>query len=153
MQHDTLKVSYETIKTKSEVTLVEREKEITALKEQLGVSAAKERSLAEKIEAIEQKNREEHQRMVEMYEGSGRYKDVRELYESKLGAKEAELMSAKESLLQAKLNEEQRVKQIAQLEDQAEKSAAKHAEAIAKMEKKLKEDAVSYSATFDDLRE
>ena len=33
-----------------------------------------------------------------MYEGSGRYKDVRELYESKLAAKEQELMSAKESL-------------------------------------------------------
>ena len=43
---------------------------------------------------------------MEMYEGSGRYKDVRELYESKLVAKETELMSAKESLLQAKLTED-----------------------------------------------
>ena len=34
--------------------------------------------------------------MIEMYEGSGRYKDVRELYESKLNAKEEELMSVKE---------------------------------------------------------
>jgi hypothetical protein len=41
-----------------------------------------------------------------MYEGNGRYKDVRELYESKLAAKEAELMSAKESLLSAKAREE-----------------------------------------------
>ena len=31
--HDTLKVSYETIKTKNEVTLVEREKEISALQQ------------------------------------------------------------------------------------------------------------------------
>ena len=41
-----------------------------------------------------------------MYEGSGRYKDVRELYESKLQAKETALMSAKEELLQAKINSE-----------------------------------------------
>ncbi len=47
---------------------------------------------------MEQKLREEHSRIVEMYEGSGRYKDVRELYESKLAAKEQDLMSAKESL-------------------------------------------------------
>ena len=44
--------------------------------------------------------------MVEMYEGSGRYKDVRELYESKLEAKETELMSAKESLIQVRMKEE-----------------------------------------------
>ena len=47
-----------------------------------------------------------------MYEGSGRYKDVRELYESKLEAKETELMSAKESLLQARLMDEQKDKEI-----------------------------------------
>ena len=35
-QHDTLKVAYETIKTKNEITLVEREKEIAALQAQLG---------------------------------------------------------------------------------------------------------------------
>ena len=35
-QHDTLKVAYETIKTKNEITLVEREKEIAALQVQLG---------------------------------------------------------------------------------------------------------------------
>ena len=95
-QHDTLKVAYETIKTKNEITLVEREKEISALQAQLSQQATKEQALTEKIDTIEQKNREEHQRLVEMYEGSGRYKDVRELYESKLEAKETELMSAKE---------------------------------------------------------
>jgi len=31
LAHDTLKVNYETVKTKNEVTLVEREKEITTL--------------------------------------------------------------------------------------------------------------------------
>ena len=62
-------------------------------------SALKEQTLSEKVDNIEQKNREEHQRLVEMYEGSGRYKDVRELYESKIEAKDTELMSAKESLL------------------------------------------------------
>ena len=41
-----------------------------------------------------------------MYEGSGRYKDVRELYESKMEAKENELMSAKEKILQAKMQED-----------------------------------------------
>ena len=45
--------------------------------------------------------------MVEMYEGSGRYKDVRELYESKLEAKDRELMSAKESLMQTKIQQDQ----------------------------------------------
>ena len=78
------------------MTLVEREKEIALLTTQISQSTAKEQALAEKTEKIEQKHREEHQRLVEMYEGSGRYKDVRELYESKLEAKETELMSAKE---------------------------------------------------------
>lgn len=55
--------------------------------------------MADKAESLEQKHRDEHQRLVEMYEGSGRYKDVKELYESKLEAKEAELMSAKEQIL------------------------------------------------------
>ena len=41
-----------------------------------------------------------------MYEGSGRYKDVRELYEAKMEAKENELMSTKEQLLQAKIHTE-----------------------------------------------
>jgi hypothetical protein len=44
----------------------------------------REATLAEKAEKLEMKHREEHQRIVEMYEGSGRYKDVKELYESKL---------------------------------------------------------------------
>lgn len=60
------------------------------------------------------KHREEHQRIVEMYEGSGRYKDVKELYESKLQTKETELMSAKESLISAKLREEQQLKDFGQ---------------------------------------
>ena len=72
----------------------------------------KEQTLIEKVDIVEQKNREEHQRLIEMYEGSGRYKDVRELYESKLEAKETELMSAKESLLQARLMDEQKDKEI-----------------------------------------
>ena len=72
----------------------------------------KEKNLVDKAEKVEQKLREEHSRIVEMYEGSGRYKDVRELYEAKLATKEQELMSAKESLLQAKLTDEQRVKDI-----------------------------------------
>jgi len=52
-QHDTLKVAFETIKTKNEVTLVEREKEITTLKDQLNQFSSKEKVMAEKIEAIE----------------------------------------------------------------------------------------------------
>ena len=48
-----------------------------------------------------------------MYEGSGRYKDVRELYESKLEAKETELMSAKEQALQGRLTGEQKDREIA----------------------------------------
>ena len=48
-----------------------------------------------------------------MYEGSGRYKDVRELYESKLEAKETELMSAKEQVLQGRLTGEQKDREIA----------------------------------------
>ena len=72
----------------------------------------KEQTLIEKVDIVEQKNREEHQRLIEMYEGSGRYKDVRELYESKLEAKETELMSAKESLLQARLIDEQKDKEM-----------------------------------------
>ena len=48
----------------------------------------KEKNLVDKAEKVEQKLREEHSRIVEMYEGSGRYKDVRELYEAKLATKE-----------------------------------------------------------------
>ena len=48
-----------------------------------------------------------------MYEGSGRYKDVRELYESKLEAKETELMSAKEQALQGRLTGEQKDREMA----------------------------------------
>ena len=70
--------------------------------------------MIEKVEKIEQKNREEHARLIEMYEGSGRYKDVRELYESKMEAKENELMSAKEKILQAKMQEDQREKEFAE---------------------------------------
>ena len=95
-QHDTLKVIYESLKTKNEITLHEREKEISSISNQLIQSASKEQVLSEKAEKMEQKHREEHQRLIEMYEGSGRYKDVRELYESKLQTKESELMSAKE---------------------------------------------------------
>ena len=51
--------------------------------------------------------------MIEMYEGSGRYKDVRELYESKLNAKEEELMSVKEQLISTKLLSEQKEKDAA----------------------------------------
>lgn len=36
--------------------------------------------MIERSEKLEQKQREEHSRLVEMYEGSGRYKDVHELY-------------------------------------------------------------------------
>ena len=42
LQHDTLKVNYETVKTKSDVTLVEREKEIALLTTQISQSTAKE---------------------------------------------------------------------------------------------------------------
>ena len=52
--------------------------------------------MIEKADKQEQKHREEHKRLVEMYEGSGRYKDVRDLYESNLAAKDTELMSVKE---------------------------------------------------------
>ena len=41
------------MKTKNEVTLVEREKEITALKAQLAQTAAKEELLSEKAEKLE----------------------------------------------------------------------------------------------------
>jgi len=68
-----------------------------------------------KAEKIEQQHREEHQRLVEMYEGSGRYKDVRELFESKLALKEQELMSAKEALLQTRLTSELQAKEAEKL--------------------------------------
>ena len=58
-----------------------------------------------------------------MYEGSGRYKDVRELYESKLEAKDTELMSAKEQVLQAKIREEQQEKEFAKQMKEAQESA------------------------------
>lgn len=95
-QHDKLKVQYETEKTKNEITLVEREKENNALRNSLEKQIAKEQDMIEKADKQEQKHREEHKRLVEMYEGSGRYKDVRDLYESNLAAKDTELMSVKE---------------------------------------------------------
>ena len=81
--------------------------------------------MSEKAEKMEQKHREEHQRLVEMYEGSGRYKDVRELYENKLQAKEQELMSAKESLLQINMKLEQKEKDAAKLTSDNEAKAIK----------------------------
>lgn len=84
-----------------------------------------------------------------MYEGSGRYKDVRELYEAKMEAKENELMSTKEQLLQAKIHTEQREKDsVANLEllqhvkvkaEQSAKDTQQEREAQAIMIKDLEE--------------
>lgn len=70
--------------------------------------------MAEKVDKLEQKHREEHQNLVKMYEGSDRYKDVRQLYESNLSAKDSELMSAKEQLMQAKIQTESRERETSQ---------------------------------------
>lgn len=53
-------MNYETVKTKNEVTLVEREKEISALKEQVAAMGLKEQALGDKAEKLEMKHREEH---------------------------------------------------------------------------------------------
>ena len=45
-----------------------------------------------------------------MYESSGRYKELRDIYEGKLEAKEAELLLAKESVIQNALKDEMMVK-------------------------------------------
>jgi len=83
--------------------------------------------------------------MVEMYEGSGRYKDVRELYESKLEAKETELMSAKESLIQVRMKEEQKVKELASMQSEIQNVTKLHqsttektSETITTLEDKLR---------------
>jgi len=59
----------------------------------------RESTLNEKVEKIEQKSRDEYQRLVEMYESSGRYKELRDIYEGKLETKESELLQAKESFI------------------------------------------------------
>ena len=63
-------------------------------------SRDKENNLSAKVESIEQKSRDEYQRLIEMYESSGRYKELRDIYEGKLETKESELLQAKESVIQ-----------------------------------------------------
>ena len=110
-QHDILKVQLESEKAKHEITLAEREKDIAGLKAQLEATKERETSLTEKVEKVEQKARDEYQRLVEMYESSGRYKELRDIYEGKLEAKESELLQAKESFIQRQLKEEATIKE------------------------------------------
>ena len=45
-----------------------------------------------------------------MYESSGRYKELRDIYEGKLETKESELLQAKESVIQNSLKEDMTLK-------------------------------------------
>ena len=91
--------------------MAEREKDIASLKSQLEMTKERETSLTEKIDKIEQKARDEYQRLVEMYESSGRYKELRDIYEGKLEAKESELLQTKESFISSQLKEEVNTKE------------------------------------------
>ena len=57
----------------------------------------KESALTKKMESVEKSSRDEYQRLIEMYESSGRYKELRDLYESKLETKDNELSSLRKS--------------------------------------------------------
>ena len=60
-----------------------------------------------------------------MYESSGRYKELRDIYEGKLETKESELLQAKESVIENSLKEDitlkEHEKQIQSLKDECEK--------------------------------
>ena len=62
-----------------------------------------------------------------MYESSGRYKELRDIYETKLEAKESELLQAKESIIQNTLKEEMMIKEhqklVQSLKDEHQKEA------------------------------
>ena len=105
-----LKITLESEKSKSQITLSEREKEIASLKQLMEASKEKENTLSAKVDTIEQKSRDEYQRLIEMYESSGRYKELRDIYENKIKSIESELLQAKESTIQQTLISQEREK-------------------------------------------
>ena len=105
-----LKITLESEKSKSQITLSEREKEIASLKQLMEASKEKENTLSAKVDTIEQKSRDEYQRLIEMYESSGRYKELRDIYEGKIKSIESELLQAKEATIQQTLISQEREK-------------------------------------------
>ena len=59
--------------------------------------------MSEKLERAEQKGRDDYSRLVEKYEDGSRYKDITEIYDSKISMKDQELLKLKEEI--SKMNE------------------------------------------------
>lgn len=56
-----------------------------------------------KLECTDAQSRHEYQRLVELHEGSSRYREIRDLYEQKLQKHETQLMECKEALIKAEV--------------------------------------------------